>query len=32
MLIDITSLLSNDKLVVQALRSLIEARLDGLAL
>ena len=30
MLIDITSLLSKDKLVAQALRSLIEAQLDGL--
>jgi len=30
MLINITSLLSKDKLVAQALRSLIEAQLDGL--
>jgi hypothetical protein len=30
MLFDITSLLSKDKLVAQALRSLIEAQLDGL--
>ena len=30
MLFDITSLLSKDKLVAQALRSLIEAQLDGI--